>query len=82
MVLGGYRDDEERGQMALALDEPTLAEVLSMSGYRTAMIGKWGLGGPNLPSGTSLESRGYTPHLRPREARMGPKADRLSKFST
>ncbi|MGO2182977.1 MAG: arylsulfatase [Pseudoalteromonas nigrifaciens] len=44
--LGGYRDEEERGQMPLKSGSHTLATVLKSAGYRTAAIGKWGLGGP------------------------------------
>ncbi len=44
--LGGFRDEEERGQLALPPDTPTLARALSSRGYRTAIVGKWGLGGP------------------------------------
>lgn len=44
--LGGFRDDEERGQLALPPDTPTLARALSSRGYATAIVGKWGLGGP------------------------------------
>ena len=47
--LGGFRDDEERGQLALQPSETTIAEVLSSAGYRTAIVGKWGLGGPHSP---------------------------------
>ena len=44
--LGGFRNEEERGQMPLDAASTTLAEVLRDTGYRTALIGKWGLGGP------------------------------------
>lgn len=44
--LGGYRDEEERGQMSLKKGSKTLATVLKASGYHTAAIGKWGMGGP------------------------------------
>ncbi len=44
--LGGFLDEEERGQIALPPDHPTLARALSSRGYATAVIGKWGLGGP------------------------------------
>ena len=44
--LGGFADDEERGQMPLELGTFTLAHMLRDAGYATAAIGKWGLGGP------------------------------------
>jgi len=44
--LGGYRDEEEKGQMPLSAGTATLATVLKSAGYRTGAIGKWGLGGP------------------------------------
>ncbi len=46
LELGGFADNEERGQMPLPPDTPTLARALKTAGYRTALIGKWGLGGP------------------------------------
>lgn len=45
--LGGYKDEEERGQMPLPPHTPTLARMLQKAGYKTAIIGKWGLGGPH-----------------------------------
>jgi arylsulfatase A len=44
--LGGYTDEEEFGQMPLASNTMTVATELKKSGYKTAVIGKWGLGGP------------------------------------
>jgi arylsulfatase A len=44
--LGGFPDEEERGQIALPPDHPTVARWLRARGYATAVIGKWGLGGP------------------------------------
>ena len=44
--LGGPRDEEERGQYPLPPDHPTLARWLRDRGYTTAVVGKWGLGGP------------------------------------
>jgi arylsulfatase A-like enzyme len=43
---GGYLDSEERGQHPLPLGTPTIASVLKTRGYATALVGKWGLGGP------------------------------------
>ncbi len=44
--LGGFLDSEERGQLALPPDHPTVARWLRAHGYATAVVGKWGLGGP------------------------------------
>jgi arylsulfatase A-like enzyme len=44
--LGGSLDEEERGQFPLPPDHPTLARWLRDRGYATAVVGKWGLGGP------------------------------------
>jgi arylsulfatase A len=44
--LGGQLDEEERGQYPLPPDHPTVARALGARGYATAMVGKWGLGGP------------------------------------
>lgn len=46
MEFGGFLDEEERGQLPLKPDTPTLARMLQAQGYVTAAIGKWGLGGP------------------------------------
>jgi len=44
--LGGYLDSEERGQYPLPAGTPTMATMLKQRGYATAIVGKWGLGGP------------------------------------
>jgi arylsulfatase A len=44
--LGGFPDDEERGQLPLPPNYPTAARWLREHGYTTAVVGKWGLGGP------------------------------------
>lgn len=44
--LGGWTDDEERGQMPLPEGSFTIGRMLQEVGYTTAAIGKWGLGGP------------------------------------
>jgi len=44
--LGGWLDDEERGQLPLEPGTMTLGRFLQQAGYVTAVVGKWGLGGP------------------------------------
>ena len=44
--LGGFTDEEEFGQMPLNPGTETVATMLASAGYRTGLIGKWGLGGP------------------------------------
>jgi arylsulfatase A len=44
--LGGFADDQEFGQLPLKPNTKTLGTMLQNAGYRTALIGKWGLGGP------------------------------------
>jgi arylsulfatase A-like enzyme len=45
--LGGFLDEDERGQIPLPAGHPTLARWLRDRGYATAAVGKWGLGGPD-----------------------------------
>ena len=44
---GGWHRDDAEGQMPIPDSELTIAEVLKTKGYKTAAIGKWGLGGPS-----------------------------------
>lgn len=46
--IGGYdfTDEGERGQMPLPYNTVTFPGLLQNNGYTTALIGKWGLGGP------------------------------------
>jgi len=45
--LGGFADSTERGQLPLEEETYTLGHMMQDAGYTTAIIGKWGLGGPN-----------------------------------
>lgn len=45
--MGGFPDQEERGQLPMKPGEFTMAHLLKNQGYRTAIIGKWGLGMPS-----------------------------------
>ena len=38
---------EKKGRVPLREEDLTIAEVLQDKGYRTGMVGKWGLGEPN-----------------------------------
>ena len=40
------RDSTLEGQAPLEAGTPTLGSVMQQAGYATAMIGKWGVGGP------------------------------------
>ena len=45
--LGGFADSTERGQLPLEEGTYTLGHMMQDAGYKTAIIGKWGLGGPH-----------------------------------
>lgn len=45
--IRGNREVKPMGQQPLRDETFTLAEVLKTSGYRTGLMGKWGLGGPD-----------------------------------
>ncbi len=42
----GFGPNDPEGQFPMAESETTIAEILQAKGYRTALIGKWGLGQP------------------------------------
>lgn len=43
---GGSGPNALEGQTPIPLSETTLAEIFKKAGYRTGIVGKWGLGGP------------------------------------
>lgn len=45
--LGGFEDEKEGGQMPLNPGAYTIGNMLQQIGYRTACVGKWGLGMAN-----------------------------------
>jgi arylsulfatase A len=45
-ALGTFLDEEEWGQMPLRPGTETIGTLMQKAGYETALIGKWGLGGP------------------------------------
>jgi arylsulfatase A len=44
--FGTFLDSEEFGQMPLPPDTYTIGRMLQSAGYTTAVMGKWGVGGP------------------------------------
>ncbi|MCM8530156.1 MAG: arylsulfatase [Lentisphaeraceae bacterium] len=44
---GGHHPDDAEGQLPISDETLTIAETLKTKGYKTAAIGKWGLGGPS-----------------------------------
>ena len=57
--LGGFADSTERGQLPLAPETFTLGHMLKQAGYATAIIGKWGLGGPGSTGIPNLQGFDY-----------------------
>lgn len=45
--LGGFADSTEHGQLPLEEGTYTLGHMMQEAGYTTAIVGKWGLGGPH-----------------------------------
>ena len=52
--LGGFADSLEGGQMPLPANTFTIGKLMQQAGYKTAVIGKWGLG-MNNTSGDPLK---------------------------
>ncbi|MBA7644669.1 MAG: sulfatase-like hydrolase/transferase [Calditrichaeota bacterium] len=46
-LVRGNREARPMGQYPLPADTTTVAKLLKQAGYATALIGKWGLGGPD-----------------------------------
>ena len=57
--LGGWLDEEERGQMPLDPGTFTIGRMLQDVGYVTGAIGKWGLGGPGSAGEPNLHGFDY-----------------------
>lgn len=57
--LGGFRDDEEGGQMPLPEGVYTVPRLLKQAGYITGMSGKWGLGMKGTSGEPSLQGFDY-----------------------
>lgn len=57
--LGGFKDEEEGGQMPLPEGIFTLPKMLKQAGYTTGMCGKWGLGMAGTPGEPSLQGFDY-----------------------
>ncbi len=45
--MGGWGPEEPEGQLPLPDSAFTIPELMKHAGYQTAVIGKWGLGGPD-----------------------------------
>jgi arylsulfatase A-like enzyme len=59
-------------EIPVPMSDPTIAEVLKRAGYRTAIFGKWGLGGPESTSTPTErgfdEFFGFLSHLHAHQA--------------
>lgn len=51
---GDFSPNGVEGQFPMPASEKTIAELLKENGYRTGIVGKWGLGGPN-PGETPMD---------------------------
>ncbi len=58
-IRGNY-DYETEGNLPIPDSTVTVAELLKTSGYRTALLGKWGLGGPGSVGGPNRQGFDYT----------------------
>ncbi len=55
----GNREVQPMGQLPLPTDTVTLPRVLKRAGYTTALIGKWGLGGPDSTGAPNKQGFDY-----------------------
>ena len=55
--IGGWGDDDGEGQLPLPAGTPTMGRLMQEAGYRTAFVGKWGLGGPGTEG--APENQGF-----------------------
>ena len=57
--LGGFADSLEGGQMPLPANTFTIGKLMQQAGYKTAVIGKWGLGMQNTSGEPSKQGFDY-----------------------
>jgi arylsulfatase A len=57
--MGGFSDEKEGGQMPLPEGTVTLVRLLQDAGYKTAAIGKWGLGMANTSGSPNRQGFDY-----------------------
>jgi arylsulfatase A-like enzyme len=57
--IRGNSEVRPMGQRPLSSDVVTLAEVMQAGGYRTGLIGKWGLGGPGTSGAPNRQGFDY-----------------------
>lgn len=58
-IRGNY-DYETEGNLPIPDSTVTVAELLQAKGYRTALLGKWGLGGPGSVGGPNRQGFDYS----------------------
>ena len=56
---GGWGPDQPEGQFPIPDEEVTIAELLKTKNYKTAVIGKWGLGGPGSKGHPNFQGFDY-----------------------
>ncbi len=58
-IRGNFSYDKE-GNLPIPANSVTVAKLLKEEGYKTAMIGKWGLGGPSSVGGPNTQGFDYS----------------------